>query len=238
MILDGLLSLHTDLHISTEFISFKCIPDRELSGRTLNKSTFHFGKSSGIVWTSPSPPLLLLSLFAVTSECLDDPAEGGWGVRKAGKGQGGLGYIRVGGWSSRVAWGCGASSNRAVSRGSPHSRCWPVVWWKLHVCWSLSAGGTPRGGVGGVRGMVGSRQENVFLSPVILHNAGQIRLELTAEDIQLDCARHSVASIRASSCVFVFPAAEREKAACTVFLCHFHLCLWISSLYVSQNITC
>lgn len=54
-----------------------------------------------------------------------------------------------GGWSSRVAWGCGASSNRAVSRGSPHSRCWPVVWWKLHVCWSLSAGGTPRGGWGG-----------------------------------------------------------------------------------------
>lgn len=98
-------------------------------------------------------------------------------------------------------------------------------------------GAHPEGG-GGVRGMVGSRQENVFLSPVILHNAGQIRLELTAEDIQLDCARHSVASIRASSCVFVFPAAEREKAACTVFLCHFHLCLWISSLYVSQNITC
>lgn len=78
----------------------------------------------------------------------------------------------------------------------------------------------------------------MFRSPVILHNAGQIRLELTAEDIQLDCARHSVALIRAPARVFVFPVAEREKAACSVFLCHFRLCLWISSLYVSQNITC
>lgn len=32
----------------------------------------------------------------MTFECLEDPVEGGRGVRKAGKGQGGLGYIRVG----------------------------------------------------------------------------------------------------------------------------------------------
>lgn len=79
---------------------------------------------------------------------------------------------------------------------------------------------------------------NVFRSPVILHNAGQIRLELTAEDIQLDCACHSVASIRAHAHVFVFPVAEGEKAARSVSLCHFHLCLGISSSYVSQTITC
>lgn len=73
-------------------------------------------------------------------------------------------------------------------------------------------GGTPRGGFGGV---VGSRQENVFRSPVILHNAGQIRLELTAEDIQLDCARHSVASIRApllASLCFLLQKERRQRA--------------------------
>lgn len=75
--------------------------------------------------------------------------------------------------------------------------------------------GTPRGRGG---------QENVFRSPVILHNTGQIRLELTAEDIQLDCACHSVASIRASPRAFVFAIAERESAVRPVFLCHFHLC--------------
>lgn len=95
-------------------------------------------------------------------------------------------------------------------------------------------GGHTRGvGVG-----MGGLQENVFRSPVILHNAGQIRLELTAEDIQLDCACHSVASIRVHARVFVFPIAEREKPARSVFRCHFHLCLRISSSFVSQNITC
>lgn len=103
----------------------------------------------------------------------------------------------------------------AVSCRSPHSRCWPVVVWKRHVCGLLCVWGTPRG-----RG----RQGNVFRSAVILHNAGQIRLELTAEDIQLDCACHSVASIRASSHAFVFAIATRENTARSVFLCHFHLC--------------
>ncbi len=105
--------------------------------------------------------------------------------------------------------------SRQVSGGSPRSRCWPVVVWKRHVCGSLCVWGTPRG-----RG----RQGNVFRSPVILHNAGQIRLELTAEDIQLDCACHSVASIRASPHAFVFAIATRENTARAVFLCHFHLC--------------
>lgn len=72
------------------------------------------------------------------------------------------------------------------------------------------------GGGGGVRRVVGSRQENVFRSPVILHNAGQIRLELTAEDIQLDCARHSVASIRAppplASLCFLLQKERRQRA--------------------------
>lgn len=76
-----------------------------------------------------------------------------------------------------------------------------------------------RGGVGG----------DVFRSPVILHNAGQIRLELTAEDIQLDCACHSVASIRASPRAFVFAIATRENAAQSVFRCHFHLCRPLAS---------
>ena len=80
---------------------------------------------------------------------------------------------------------------------------------------ALCVWGTPRG-----RGGQGS----VFRSPVILHNAGQIRLELTAEDIQLDCACHSVASIRASPHAFVFAIATRENTARSVFLCHFHLC--------------
>lgn len=85
------------------------------------------------------------------------------------------------------------------------------LWVALCVCvW-----GTPRG-----RG----RQGNVFRSPVILHNAGQIRLELTAEDIQLDCSCHSVASIRDSPDAFVFAIGTRENTARSVFLCHFHLC--------------
>lgn len=65
----------------------------------------------------------------------------------------------------------------------------------------------------------------MFRSPVILHNAGQIRLELTAEDIQLDCACHSVAPIRARARVFVFAVAEGEKAARSVSLWHLHLFL-------------
>lgn len=75
--------------------------------------------------------------------------------------------------------------------------------------------GTPRGRGG---------QGNAFRSPVILHNAGQIRLELTAEDIQLDCSCHSVASIRVSPDAFVFAITTREITARSVFLCHFHLC--------------
>lgn len=48
---------------------------------------------------------------------------------------------------------------------------------------------------------------------------GQIRLELTAEDIQLDCACHSVASIRASPRAFVFAVAEkRERCAPCLFV--------------------
>lgn len=108
---------------------------------------------------------------------------------------------------------CSDGAAQAVSGGSPRSRCWPVVVWKGHVCVSLRVWGTPRG-----RG----RQENVFRSPVILHNTGQTRLELTAEDIQLDCACHSVASIRASPHAFVFAIAKRENAARSVFLCHCH----------------
>lgn len=79
----------------------------------------------------------------------------------------------------------------------------------------LCVWGTPRGRGG---------QGNVFRSAVILHNAGQIRLELTAEDIQLDCSCHSVASIRVSPDAFVFAIAARENTARSVFLCHFHLC--------------
>lgn len=127
--------------------------------------------------------------------------EGGGGARNRGC----PGGVERSG--SRAGW--------AVKSGSPHSRCWPVVMWKQHVCGSLYVWGTPRGRVG---------QGNVFRSPVILHNADQIRLELTAEDIQLDCACHSVASIRVSPHAFVFAIATRENTACCVFLCHFHLC--------------
>lgn len=71
-------------------------------------------------------------------------------------------------------------------------------------------------------GGAGRRMCFALLSSI--HNAGQIRLELTAEDIQLDCACHSVASIRASPRAFVFAIAKRENTARSVFLCHFHLC--------------
>lgn len=67
-----------------------------------------------------------------------------------------------------------------------------------------ACGAHPEGGAGG---------GTCLGSPVILHNAGQIRLELTAEDIQLDCACHSVASIRVSPRAFVFAIATRENAA-------------------------
>jgi len=81
--------------------------------------------------------------------------------------------------------------------------------------WVAVRGAPPEGGRAG--------QRNVFRSPVILHDAGQIRLELTAEDIQLDCACHSVASIRASPPAFVFAIAATENTAASVFLCHLHL---------------
>lgn len=142
--------------------------------------------------------------------------------------------VRAGRGAVGLPEGAERSATEQSAAGSPRSRCRPVVLWKLHVCRSLCAGGTPGGWGWGW----GGAQENVFRSPVILHNAGQIRLELTAEDIQLDCACHSVASIRAHARVFVFPIAEREKAARSVFLCHFHLCLRISSSFISQNITC
>lgn len=120
---------------------------------------------------------------------------GRFGVRQVGRGGGAVGLPE----------GAERSATEYSAAGSRRSRCWPVVLWKLHVCRLLRAGGTPGGG-----------GRNVFRSPVILHNAGQIRLELTAEDIQLDCACHSVASIRARARVFVFPVAEREKAARSV----------------------
>lgn len=78
----------------------------------------------------------------------------------------------------------GPAAVRTVSGGSPRSRCQPVVRERRHVC----VRGAPRGR---------SRHGTALLSAVIFHNAGQIRLELTAEDIQLDCPCHSVASIRA-----------------------------------------
>lgn len=115
-----------------------------------------------------------------------------------------------------------------VRRGAaPRSRCWPVVVWKGHVCvW-----GTPRG-----RG----RQENVFRSPVILHDAGQIRLELTAEDIQLDCACHSVASIRAFPRAFVFAIAKKGEhcTLCLFVSLPFYVDpqLWTSSLFLLSNV--
>lgn len=42
----------------------------------------------------------------------------------------------------------------------------------------------------------GGEGRGICHAHVILQNAAQIRLELTAEDIQLDCACHSVVSIR------------------------------------------
>lgn len=93
------------------------------------------------------------------------------------------------------------------AEGSPRSRCWPVVWWKLKRLPVAPCGGHTQGGEGA------DGRENVFRSPVILHNAGQIRLELTAEDIQLDCACHSVASIRAPARVFVSCCRERRQRA-------------------------
>lgn len=146
-------------------------------------------------------------------------------MRKTGKGQGGLGYVKGG-----AQWGC-LRAWRDQPRSSRRPAAHAADVGQLFCGSCTSVGRSVREahpGGGGWR-----RQENVFRSPVIFHNAGQIRLELTAEDIQLDCACHSVASIRAHARVFVFPVAEREKAARSVFLCHFHLCLRISSSFVS-----
>ena len=179
-----------------------------------------FGYGLNISLTSVPPPLTLRRDLWVSG----GPSWRWLRCEKGRKRPEWSGVHQGGGWrrSGGVAWGRVASSNKAVG-GSPHSRCWPVVWWKLHVCWALCAGGAPTGC--GWRGSaaVGNRQENVFRSPVILHNAGQIRLELTAEDIQLDCARQSVASIWAPARLSGFPVVEREKAAGSVFLCHFRL---------------
>lgn len=96
-----------------------------------------------------------------------------------------------------------------VSDSSPHSRCQPVASWKWwHVWGLLCVRGTPRGRAG--RG-------TVLLCAVILHNVGQIRLKLTAEDIQLDCSCHSVASIRVPPDAFVFPIALRQKHSALPF---------------------
>lgn len=115
-----------------------------------------------------------------------------------------LGVCRGSGWSSLV------SKQQQPTQQMLASCCVEAA--RLLV--ALRVGHTQREG----------RAGECVHSPVILHNAGQIRLELTAEDIQLDCACHSVASIRASPPAFVFAIATRENTARSVFLCHFHLC--------------
>lgn len=76
--------------------------------------------------------------------------------------------------------------------------------------------------VGGA--LSGGSVGGVFHSPVILHNTGQIRLELTAEDIQLDCACHSVASIRVSPLPLCSLAQQGTTWHARSFYAIFHLC--------------
>lgn len=106
-----------------------------------------------------------------------------------------------------VACGCGEEQRRRSRLGN--KKWQPTQQMLASCCGLLCVWGTPRR-----RG----RQGNVFRSPVILHNAGQIRLKLTAEDIQLDCACHSVASIRVSPHAFVFAIATRENTARCLFV--------------------
>ncbi|KAK5614422.1 hypothetical protein CRENBAI_024335 [Crenichthys baileyi] len=94
--------------------------------------------------------------------------------------------------------------------------------------WREGNRGLPEGVVGTSSGAVrtGHTQREgwgggLHLCAVILHNAGQIRLELTAEDIQLDCSCHSVASIRVPPDAFVFAIATRQK--------HTTLCLFVET---------
>lgn len=56
-----------------------------------------------------------------------------------------------------------------------------------------------------------------------------IRLELTAEDIQLDCACHSVASIRAAPRAFVFAVQRRATEPSAASFC-------VISIYVDLQL--
>lgn len=193
-----------------------------------------------LLWARVPLPSLLVSLVeaAMTLECLEAPVQGGRRVRKAERSHGGpyawWGHRGCGGSVTAIA--LGMRRGAAAEQSTVGSQQWQPAQqmlascWKRHVCGSLCVWGTPRGRGG---------QGDVFRSPVIHHNAEQIRLELTAEDIQLDCACHSVASIRVSAHAFVFAFATREHTACSVFLCHFHLCRPLAlDFFISFNIEC
>lgn len=59
----------------------------------------------------------------------------------------------------------------------------------------------------------GGEGRGICHAHVILQNAAQIRLELTAEDIQLDCACHSVASTRVLPHAFVLGMGTSGESA-------------------------
>lgn len=85
-------------------------------------------------------------------------------------------------------------------------------------------GATPRWG-GGAAGGGGS----VSLRCHPPQRRAGIRLELTAEDIQLDCACHSVASIRASPRAFVFAVQRRAGEPSPASFC-------VISIYVDLQL--
>ena len=72
-------------------------------------------------------------------------------------------------------------------------------------------GGPQREGGGGVK--------RATLSAVILHNAGSSILELTAEDIQLDCACHSAACDCAAPGLLCSAVAAGEEWSSTLSFC-------------------
>lgn len=120
----------------------------------------------------------------------------------------------------------------ALGLGVAKNRCCPVVAWarglRSILCMSTSQQTVKAGG---------EKKSGALLSSS--EKAGQIRLELTGRDIQLDWACHSRASIR--NCTCPSPASLRfwspKQGPCLLHLIWFHLHTLLFTVFFEDTFT-